>query len=296
MQSNLGYKSFGTMTIVGKFLFEVIPLGNFTFINSQYMYNGPYIRCFSKKRGVITCKEFTYRGRVLRCGDNLSRHGDGITTFSNGDHEIGVYQFDVVNPTHKIIKSDGTILEGIFKDGLLDTGTILCPNRDIIEMTNGLAKIMKTNKHIFTGCLYKNYQMYHGKLTRHNGDIYDGHWTLEGEFTGTAKLRNFTGLVLFTRDMTGTFKLGDLILEGFVSNGTFEGFAFDSSFKGKITYPNGDIYEGEFSNGKRNGKGILVTNEITYDCNWFNDLKQGAGDKIENGVRVFCVWENDKLI
>ena len=39
-----------------------------------------------------------------------------------------------------------------------------------------------------------------------------------------------------------------------------------------IEYDNGDRYEGQVKNGKREGKGTLYTNYGRYDCNWVNDL------------------------
>ena len=38
-----------------------------------------------------------------------------------------------------------------------------------------------------------------------------------------------------------------------------------------ITYPNGDVYEGELENGERNGKGKMTyTNGIVYEGFWRN--------------------------
>lgn len=46
----------------------------------------------------------------------------------------------------------------------------------------------------------------------------------------------------------------------------------------KITYPNGDIYEGKYINGKRHGKGKMTyADGSIYEGEWKNDLKDGFG-------------------
>ena len=41
-----------------------------------------------------------------------------------------------------------------------------------------------------------------------------------------------------------------------------------------INYENGDLYNGSFSSGKRNGFGILndISNSMVYNGNWENDM------------------------
>ena len=50
--------------------------------------------------------------------------------------------------------------------------------------------------------------------------------------------------------------------------------------KGKFTWANGDIYEGEFRDHSRNGFGILKYNDgRRYEGEWKNDKKNGKGIK-----------------
>ena len=57
----------------------------------------------------------------------------------------------------------------------------------------------------------------------------------------------------------------------------------DKKEKGIIKYENGDYYEGEKQNGKRQGKGIeyYENGEIKYDGDWNNDLQDGNGKFVE---------------
>lgn len=45
---------------------------------------------------------------------------------------------------------------------------------------------------------------------------------------------------------------------------------------------NGYIYEGDFLNGKRQGKGKLYSNDkkFIYEGNWLDDQKEGFGNEI----------------
>jgi hypothetical protein len=42
--------------------------------------------------------------------------------------------------------------------------------------------------------------------------------------------------------------------------------------RGRMTHVNGDIYQGEWKDGKANGFGVFVdTNGSMYEGEWFND-------------------------
>ena len=61
------------------------------------------------------------------------------------------------------------------------------------------------------------------------------------------------------------------IYEGNFVNGKFEG-------QGTLRYKNGDVYIGQFSNNVRNGKGtIKYANRLIYDGNWVEGKKNGKG-------------------
>ena len=47
--------------------------------------------------------------------------------------------------------------------------------------------------------------------------------------------------------------------------------------QGKLTYANGDVYEGAFVNNKASGQGKLVTKESTYVGEWKAHKQNGKG-------------------
>jgi hypothetical protein len=49
--------------------------------------------------------------------------------------------------------------------------------------------------------------------------------------------------------------------------------------KGKLKYPDGSEYEGQFRNNQKHGKGVMrwPNGEKTYDGEWENDTAKGYG-------------------
>ncbi|KAE9064301.1 hypothetical protein PF005_g29414, partial [Phytophthora fragariae] len=63
-------------------------------------------------------------------------------------------------------------------------------------------------------------------------------------------------------------------------------------------YPSGDVYEGEFKEGRRDGFGIFTERStgITYEGQWVQDLRHGNG-VLTSGSKDFIydgAWENDQ--
>ncbi|PJF33420.1 MAG: hypothetical protein CUN57_02235, partial [Phototrophicales bacterium] len=64
--------------------------------------------------------------------------------------------------------------------------------------------------------------------------------------------------------------------------------------RGKITYPNGDVYDGEWMGGRRNGKGIFRSAMYTYTGHWKNNAMHGTGKmKMKSGDSYTGHWRNN---
>lgn len=64
---------------------------------------------------------------------------------------------------------------------------------------------------------------------------------------------------------------------------------------GKYCYTSGNIYEGDWKNDIKEGKGVLTfsTGDI-YDGNWLTNKRDGYGIYIYNsGDRYYGVWKGD---
>ena len=84
-----------------------------------------------------------------------------------------------------------------------------------------------------------------------------------------------------------TYKNGD-VYEGEWKNGKKHGY-------GIITYSNGTEYEGEWKNGKMNGQGKLTSlNGTLYQGEWENDIINGKGKLTYNGTEYEGEWKNGK--
>ena len=59
------------------------------------------------------------------------------------------------------------------------------------------------------------------------------------------------------------------------SHSKYEGDFIDNNYNGIGTYyyQNGDVYNGEWKNGKRHGKGIFYNNDDFIDGYWENNIK-----------------------
>ncbi len=82
-------------------------------------------------------------------------------------------------------------------------------------------------------------------------------------------------------------------------NNRYEDFvaSFDEKIVERLTkqFPNGEQYFGEMSNGKRNGKGLIIyKNGDVYDGYWLNDVKSGYGQfNFSNGDRYVGKFSNN---
>jgi hypothetical protein len=62
-----------------------------------------------------------------------------------------------------------------------------------------------------------------------------------------------------------------------------------------LKYPNGDTYNGEWSDNKRNGRGVFIfANGNKYDGEWRDDKKHGRGIcTLANGNKYDGEWKDD---
>jgi hypothetical protein len=64
-----------------------------------------------------------------------------------------------------------------------------------------------------------------------------------------------------------------------------------------MIYNNGDIYEGQWNDGKRNGYGVLTKrNGDHFEGHWVNDLREGQGSYYYSSKSKLFVgeWVNDQ--
>ena len=107
-----------------------------------------------------------------------------------------------------------------------------------------------------------------------NGDKYEGHYK--------NNLKEGFGIY--------SYKNGD-IYEGNFKNDKYEG-------KGVYKYSNGDIYEGEYKKDLRDGKGIYIYNKRNkyekYEGQWSEGKKQGKGSLLRRKWAIY--WKRRRYL
>ena len=94
----------------------------------------------------------------------------------------------------------------------------------------------------------------------------------ESNYTGSANITYNTGnLFTVTKNGTGEYKSLTQVMEG-----TFE----NDFFRGKCTYSNNDVYDGDMQNGLKHGKGSLLNHKgfVEHSGDWRNDAKVDGFD------------------
>ena len=69
-----------------------------------------------------------------------------------------------------------------------------------------------------------------------------------------------------------------------------------SNGKGKLVYPNGDTYEGDFVNGSLEGEGVFINvNYGVYQGQFSKNVRNGSGSfAFKTGDSYQGDWKNDK--
>lgn len=215
-------------------------------------------------------------------------HGKGSMKFKSGDFYEGAWYHDQRHGKGVYKYADGSVYEGEFANGIVQGhGQMM---KDDLSYTGDWLKGLKNGQGylVISGPdQYEEYRgefllgKYHGKgYWKHEKDgittIYNGNWRdgrRYGEGTYSINGREVKGVWLeneCTGKGTCTTKEGSY--EGKFKRGFFDG-------EGKMEYANGNIYEGDFIRGRRQGYGIMTfkKNGNTYEGSWYMDKPNGHG-------------------
>lgn len=176
--------------------------------------------------------------------------GEGTTTWSNGQKQLGTYKNDKLNGTAKLFSENDVLLyEGIWKDGLYDgTGKLYSKDGQVIydgEFINGVPNettFKNQSIDIAYSDLARNPDIYEGKLVKFTGKVIQ---VSEGD-NNYAKYRvavnddlNFIFLATYTRkDNESRVLEGDSIDTWGIFNGLI---SYTSIMGAKITIPDIDV-------------------------------------------------------
>lgn len=223
------------------------------------------------KQTTIKDSEGVYEGEV---NEDDERHGQGKMTYTNGNVYEGEWKDDNRNGKGKMTWNDDNVYEGEWKD-----------NKE-----HGKGKMTWNDGSVYEGEFKNGIYDGKGKSIESNGNVYEGEWE-DGIKYGLMNVcedgYKFKGY--FKKDRLTCFY--DVIYPNgchFVSVSSFdenyEGEGVDGSYLdpitgyGRMTYPNDDIYTGEWKEGEFNGKGKYIwKNGDVYKGCWKNGKKHGWG-------------------
>ena len=233
-------------------------------------------------------QESVYEGEIR----NDERHGTGCLTYKNGYSYCGSFENNLYSGHGQMIDENKNVLfDGEFKAGKrCGKGIEYYPNGNVFE-----------------GEWKEDRREGPGVLKNKEGTVlYEGEWKEDLQCTPPEKKpapepveekkvenQSITEELLKKEKLTGkgkiTFVNGD-VYEGDYQNGYLCGH-------GKMTYISGNVYEGEWRDDKTNGKGkVVFSNGIQYTGDFVDNKRHGKGTIIlDNGDVYDGDWKNNMM-
>ena len=180
---------------------------------------------------------YRYEGKFL-CVDSFSVTGEGTSYYENGEIYIGNHYKGARSCKGTYYYLNGDISKGFWVEGELSEGKFIYSHGGIYK-----GKFIKSDNSFVT---------YDGVETTWDDYRYEGKF-VNGKYEGTGKFYDFKNVLAYR----GEFK-----------NGLLHG-------KAKIYYINGNIFEGSYNKGKREGTGILTTATGVIKGNFVNGFLEG---------------------
>ena len=225
--------------------------------------------------------------------------------FKNGNIYCGNWNMNSLMDGYGkyLLKDDKVLIEGVWENGILKLGRIFLPNGDIYEgeiknsLFNGKGKMIYSNDTIFEGNFINGERGNYGKIIYDDGSYYLGNFKNDlpngkGEF----KWKN--GYLY-----KGNFIDGKIEGEGEIKNeksGSFyKGNFKNNNFhdKGNFKFSSGSIYKGEYYLGKKDGEGIYNKYDgIKYNGNFSNGKLNGTGIVEDENYIYKCTWRNGIVV
>ena len=272
---------------VKNFEYEVIKKDDSTnnLTKLTFSYTGS-VKDGDKDKGILTILKdgnfFREIDATFKSENFLIGKGIGTMTYKNGDTYEGPFSSLKKTGEGKYVKNEYTV-EGVWDNNKLHEG--------IIEYSNGSKYEGKIKQEIEEdGPEYIKHGQ--GKLTDNLDNEFEGEWDNNELENGTIEYKN------------GNKYQGELFFSEFRDEkGNISFFLFPDE-KGKMEYQNGDIFDGIWLTGDRNGEGEYEKkNEYTVTGEWYDDKwienKEGKiiyknGDKYEGYIKEIPIVNDDK--
>jgi hypothetical protein len=218
---------------------------------------------------------------------NGYEHGFGRINFNSGAKYEGEWLNGKKSGKGTYCFADGSVKEGEFVNGVFVKGSVKLPSGDkyigseVNGMFNGKGTFTWTNGDKYEGDFLDGELHGNGKITKANGTIKTGVWShnsfIEKKTEEPVKNSN--------SQANTSNKTGSPCISGDCKNGF-----------GKLQDAN-SVYEGNFLNGEKNGKGTQVfSSGARFEGNFLNDKKSGKGTyTFEDGSKYIGDFLDGKL-
>lgn len=201
-------------------------------------------------------------------------NGTGVLVYANGDRYVGEFKDDLSDGRGVLMRIDGSRYEGEFRRGQF----------------NGKGVFVYGSGDQYQGEFMDGSKDGTGILTYVDGSKYDGKFKKD-YFDGKGILINAT------LRYEGEFKQGRKHGQGVMS--FFNGLRVDGKFKDDwvaedviVTYPNGNVFEGDCKNGLDHCKGLLTSKDGKK-----NDYEIESWNKVmEETTKASFSSQNDKTV
>ncbi len=214
-------------------------------------------------------------------------NGNGIYVFKSGSKYQGKFQNGKIFEYGTLYFSNGSIYQGQWKN----------------QSRNGIGKMTYKDGSFYIGHFANNQREGKGKYNFANGDVYDGEWKND--------LQHGSGLYSYVngRNEEGVWNNGKFVKlnntdftsissdENKLQNTKVEKLKNCNKFNcgnslGRYTYQDGSYYEGGFSAGIPDGKGICYyANGDRYEGYWKNNAPDGEGTMyFVSGTVYSALW------
>jgi hypothetical protein len=294
----------------GQFKNGELIVGQITYANGQYLSGGFESGQLKSGKGKLITDQFIYEGGLI----GQLPQGEGTITFLVDGHYLtnsykkndtytGYFNKGEFRGEGTLSNPNGLYMKGTFKAGKLNGKGVYYTDKwkyegDLVDnKAHGQGQIIVPNGKTYIGGW--KFDKYDGKglLTYPDGSTYDGFWKEnakqgEGQYTYKKDGVTFTYI--------GNW-INGVLKEGTVTYSTGEKFTGQfkdlKPVKGKFVYPNGNIYDGEMTNGKPHGQGTLVEKDKkTYIGQFQNGLFIGVGQVVmPTGNQYIGEFKNWKL-
>ena len=287
--------------------------GKLTYKNGD-VYEGEFKDDDFNGKGKLTYKNGdVYEGEFK----NGTFNGKGKLTYKNGDVYEGEFKDNKPHGKGKLTYKNGNVYEGEYKNGVKDGrflvtypgdspiihiysyGTIIKPKETTfvddmswhsVEYTGyvnengepqGKGKFYCDGRLFYEGEIawsvaFGAWHPSKGKYTYKNGDVYEGEFKDDkGQILGKEDKRKGFSSVKWC-DSTRRPAMSSSATVAGIPDYEFRSRVWERDGKGKLTYKNGDVYEGEFKNDKFDGKGkFTYENGTVLEGTFVRGLKNG---------------------